>query len=45
MEDWSYDKSIIIWNINDGSIKRKLTGHSNSVYLIAVLKNNDLAIS
>ena len=37
-----YDSIIIIWNLNDGSIVRKLSGHSVWVTALNVLENGNL---
>ena len=36
----SDDKTIKIWNINNGSVLKTFTGHSNWVTTLAVLANN-----
>ena len=39
-----HDNTIKIWNPNDGTLKRTLTGHTNGhVYSLVVLPNGDLA--
>ena len=34
--------NIEIWNLKDGSIKRNLTGLTNAVHELAILKNGDI---
>ena len=38
----SSDKTIKIWNIEDGSVKRTLIGHISEVFSLRVLVNGDL---
>ncbi len=38
----SVDKSIKIWNINDGSLKRTLNGHTHHILALTSLSNGDL---
>ena len=36
------DKTIKIWNVDDGTVKRKLNGHTQYVNAFKVLGNGDL---
>ena len=37
-----YDNTIKIWNVNDGSLKKILLGHTNFVESLTTLPNGDL---
>jgi len=39
----AYDTTIKIWDSLTGSLKRTLTGHTDGVHALAMLKNGDLA--
>ena len=39
----SYDKTIIIWNTQNGQKKQTLVGHTDRVGSLVVLANGDLA--
>ena len=38
----SFDTTIKIWNIEDGALKRTLTGHKSGINNLILLKNGDL---
>ena len=38
----SYDQTIKIWDIENGTVKKTLTGHTNCINRLILLENNDL---
>ena len=38
----SWDKTIKVWNVDNGTVKRTLTGHISFIFAFKVLDNGDL---